>query len=385
VFETALNSTAADSGPHLSFDGLTLYFSSFRTANWEIFEATRASPGGAWLAPVQRVELGGTGTEDQPFLAIGNLEIYFSSTRPGGAGGSDIMRSTRASTLVPWDPPTFVVELNGTGAEAAFSQTADGLEAFLLTTSFGAPSAPNNAIFKTTRATTAAPWGTPTLVTELSNANTHRDCEVSPDGLTLVYTEFISPRLKVLVASRPDRFSPFSPPVVWTEFDNVGTATGVFSFTRSLAGDEAFIAAGFPSAGGGQEIMSTRRSIPYGVGCGAPAPLTLACTAPVIGTNWDFTTSNIDPVSFVAITFFGLVPVSIPLDVLGAVGCSAHVDAIIASLVAANVGGTAVITVAVPPNPALSGFALRAQSACFTAGNPFGLYTSNGVTGTLGP
>jgi hypothetical protein len=384
VLETALNSTAADSGPHLSFDGLTLYFSSFRTGNWEIFTSTRAAPGAPWSAPVQVLELGGVGTEDQPFVAIGSLEIWFSSTRAGGAGSSDIMHSTRASTALPWDPPTFVVELNGTGAEGSFSMTADGLEAYMLTTSWGAPAAPNNAIFRSTRPTTAAPWGTPTLVTELSNANTHRDCEISLDGLSIVYTEFVSPRLKVLQASRPNRSSPFSTPVVWTEFDNVGTATGVFSFTRSVAGDEAFLAAGFSAAAGGQEIMSTRRGVPYGAGCGSPA-LTLTCTAPVIGLGWDFTTNDIDPVSPVSITFFGALETSIPLDALGAIGCSAYVDSLLASLVAANLGGTSLITVSVPPNPALTGFALRAQSACFTASNPFGLLTSNGVTGTLGP
>lgn len=384
VFEPVLNSTAADSGPHLSFDGLTLYFASFRSSNWEIYASTRPAPGASWSTPTLVTELGGASTEDQPFLAVGDLEIYFSSTRAGGAGGSDLMRSTRASTAVPWGVPTFVTELNGAGAESAFSVTADGLEAYFLTTSWGAPAAPNNAIFRATRTSTALPFSTPTLVTELSNSNTHRDCEIAPDGLSIVYTEFVSPRLKVLFASRPDRVSPFSPPVVWTEFDNVGTTTGVYSFTRAVAGDEAFLAAAFATAAGGQEIMSTRRSVPYGAGCGAAAPLTLAATAPVLGASWDFTTSNIDPVSPLAITFFGLAEVTIPLVVIGAPGCFANVDSLLTSLASGNVGGTAVIAIPVPADPALAGFALKAQSACLTLGNALGLYTSNGVRGTLG-
>jgi len=384
VFETALNSTAADSGPHLSFDGLTLYFASFRSSNWEIYASTRAFPGGAWSAPVLIPELGGIGTEDQPFLAVGNLEVFFASTRAGGAGAFDILRSTRLSTALPWDPPTFVTELNSAGSESSFSMTADGLEAYMLTTGWGAPSAPNNAIFRATRTSVALPWGTPTLVTELSNANTHRDCEIATDGLSIVYTEFVSPRLKVLYASRPDRVSPFSTPVVWTEFDNVGTATGVFGFTRSVAGDEAFIAAGFAAAAGGQEIMSSRRSIYYGAGCGSPSPLGLACPAPVIGANWDFTTSNIDPLSPIAVTFFGQAQVAIPLDFLGAIGCSAYVDVILGSLASPNVGGTSLLSVPVPVNPGLMGYVLRTQSACLTLGNPFGLYTSNGVSSTIG-
>jgi hypothetical protein len=226
--------------------------------------------------------------------------------------GFEIMRSTRLSTALPWDPPTPVAELNSTGSESSFSMTADGLEAYMLTTGWGSPSGTSNQIFRSTRASTAVPWGTPTLVTELSNANTHRDCEIAPDGLSIVYTEFISSRLKVLYASRPDRVSPFAPPIVWTEFDTTGTASGVFSFTRSFAGDEAFLAAGFAATAGGQEIMSSRRSLFYGAGCGAPLPLALTCNVPVLGTDWDFTTANIDPVSPITVTFFGFAQAAVP-------------------------------------------------------------------------
>lgn len=256
--ETALNSTAADSGPHLSFDGLTMYFSSFRSGNWEIYESTRPAPGGAWTAPTLVPALVDPSTEDQPFVAFGDVELYFASLRAGGAGGFDIMRSTRLAPGLPWDPPAFVTELNSTGSDSAFSMTLDGLEAYFLTTGWGSPSGNNNAIFRSTRASTTAPFGTPTLVTELWNPNTHRDCEIAPDGLSIVYTEFIGSRLKVLYAERPTRNDPFSAPVVWTEFDAVGTATGVFSFTRSYLANEAFLAAGFAAAAGGQELMSTR-------------------------------------------------------------------------------------------------------------------------------
>lgn len=382
---TTLNSTAADSGPHLSFDGTTVHFASFRSGDWEIYTATRTAVGQPWSAPTLVSALGGTGTDDQPFLAVGDLEIYFASNRTGSAGGFDILRSTRPAVLAPWSTPTFVTELNSSGSESAFSMTADGLEAFFLSTGWGAPAAPNNAIFRATRAATNLPFGTPTLVTELANSNTHRDCQITPDGLGIVYTEFVSPRLKVLFATRPDRNTPFGTPVVWTEFDNVGTATGVFGFALATSGDEALLAAGFAAAAGGQELMSTRRSVPYGIGCGGGAPLALAAGVPLLGSNWDFTTSAIDPVSPLAITFFGLLVTTIPLDPLGAVGCSAHVDSLLTSLAATNVGGSATVTIAVPASAALAGFTLTAQSVCLTLGNSLGIYTSNGVHGMLGP
>ena len=258
VLEPTLNSTAADSGPQLSIDGLTLYFSSFRPGNWEIFSATRAAPGLPWSAPVQEVALGDPSTDDQPFLAATGLEIYLSSLRTGGAGGFDIMRATRATAASPWNTPTFVTELNGSGSESSPSLTADGLELYMLTTGWGAPFAPNNAIFRATRPSASSPFGTPTVVSELLTPNTHRDVEISADGLGIVYTEFVSPRTRVFHAERTSRSLPFGPPAVFTEFDTTGTSIGVFSFTRSQLGDEAILAAGFAAAAGGQELMTTR-------------------------------------------------------------------------------------------------------------------------------
>lgn len=258
VNEALLNSTAADAGPSLSFDGLTLYFSSYRSGNWEIYSSTRTSVGAPWSTPVQEVALGDLAVEDQPQLTIGGLEIYFSSTRAGGAGSSDIMRATRASTSSPWNAPTFVTEINSPGADSAPTLTADGLQLFFYSTGWGNPSGNNNSMFVATRPDISQPFGTPTLVTEFSNANTHRDCDVSIDGLTMTFTEYQSPRLRVMYSERTSLTSPWSPPVPWTEFDNVGTSLGVYAFTRSPTGNEALLAAGFPSANGGQEILSTR-------------------------------------------------------------------------------------------------------------------------------
>jgi hypothetical protein len=382
VLETALNSTAADTGPHLSFDGLTLHFASFRSGNWEIYTATRPFPGGPWSPPAIVPELADTAVDDQPFLAVGDLEIYFSSQRAGGAGGTDILRSTRVAPGQPWSPPAFVTELNSSGADAAFSMTADGLEAFFLTTGWGVPTTANQ-IARASRVSTALPFDPPTLVTELGNSATHRDCEISADGLTLTYSESTASGVKIHVATRPDRVTPFAPPVVVTDFDVVGV--NIFGFTGSQGGDEALIAAAFSTALGSQELMGTRRSVYYGLGCGGAAPLALAATPPVLGANWDFTTTNVDPVSPIALVFFGSLPAAVPLDALGAIGCFANVDGIVGTLSGVASGGSALVTVPVPASSALPGVVLHAQSACLTLGNPFNLYTSNGVRGMLGP
>jgi hypothetical protein len=261
VLETTLSSTATDSGVHLSVDGLTLHFSANLGggATYEIYSATRPSLTGAWTPPVLVSVSDPTVVDDQPFLSADGLELYFGSTnRAGGVGSIDIWKAVRPNVAAPWGQPTNVTELNSTLVETSFSMTADGLECYFLTTGWGNPSGNNNTIYRATRAATALPFGTPVIVPEFSTANTHRDVEVSPDGLTIVFTEFFSPRTRVMFASRTSRSQPFAPPVALSEFDTVGTSIGVFSFTRSSNGNEAFLSAGFAAASGGQQILSTK-------------------------------------------------------------------------------------------------------------------------------
>ena len=53
-------------------------------------------------------------------------------------------------------------------------------------------------------------------------------------------------------------------------------------------------------------------------------------------------------------------------------------------MTALNAGGTATATLAIPPNPALQGGVLTAQSVCLTLQNSANLLVSNGLEGTLG-
>lgn len=262
VLEPALNALQSDTGPCLTADGLSLFFASFRpnasaTNHWEIWSSTRAAIGAPWSLPVQEIALGGPGTDDQPSLTVDALEVYFGRFETGVTQSFDILRATRASTGSPWNPPVAVAELNSAGADSAPSVTGDGLEVFFLSTGWGNPSGANNSIFVATRASASLPFGTPALVSEFSNANTHRDVEIGLDGLTIVFTEYVQPRLRVMYSERLSRTSPWAPPVAWTEFDTVGTSQGVFGFTRSLGGGEAYLAAGFAAAAGSQELMRT--------------------------------------------------------------------------------------------------------------------------------
>ncbi|MCB9877832.1 MAG: hypothetical protein H6835_09545 [Planctomycetes bacterium] len=115
--------------------------------------------------------------------------------------------------------------------------------------------------------------------------------------------------------------------------------------------------------------------------------LALFSNVPVLGTNWDLTTSNIDPISPISVTFFGALPVDPGFDLttLGAPGCNLHITLPpIAQLTGISVGGSSTVTLAIPVNPALVGASAAAQSVCLTLGNTLALYSSNGVEGTFG-
>ena len=390
LLQTVLNSTSIDTEPCLSFDGLTLWFYSNRAGGvggLDIYSTTRSHVGAPWSAPVCETSLSSTSSDYSPFISLGDCEIHFCSNRAGTVGGLDVWRATRAAPGQPWTTPVNGTELNSTGGELQFSMTLDGTECYFLTTGWGNPGGANNSIYRSTRSGFGQPWATPTIVAELYNGKSHRDVEISSDGLQLVYTEFQpSPvgRLYVYAATRPDRNSPFGTPVNWSELNTVGTQQGVNSVSLSQQGDEAILGVGFAASAGNQELMRTRRSVAYGQGCGAAAPLALSGNAPNVGGNWDLATANVDPTSPVSVTFFSSSPTDLPLAGIGAPGCSSLVDAPYLSLTAVPAAGASTLAIPVPAAPSLIGLIFFAQSACLTAGNSLGVATSNGLKSVLG-
>ncbi|MFK7740919.1 MAG: hypothetical protein AB8H80_11410 [Planctomycetota bacterium] len=117
------------------------------------------------------------------------------------------------------------------------------------------------------------------------------------------------------------------------------------------------------------------------------ALLALASDRPRLGNTWNLTTREIDPVSPLAVTYFGVRGPAVPLISLGlnAPGCDAHLSTLLGNAGAAvGVSGSATIAVPVPVNAALIGSKLASQSVCLSTQNAANLRTSNGLEGTLG-
>lgn len=92
-----------DGDPFLTADGRTLYFISTRhrfgevgNGDFDIFATTRGENDGAWTSPHRLPEpVNSTASELLPSMDRSGV-LYFGSSRPGGRGGSDIYRATRA-------------------------------------------------------------------------------------------------------------------------------------------------------------------------------------------------------------------------------------------------------------------------------------------------
>lgn len=99
-----------------------LYF----IADTKMFVSTRATDTDAWGAPTMLLDYPGVSEEGGARLSPDDLTMYFSSSRPGGAGSFDLWRTTRASTLDAWMDPVNEPEVNTPAVDKWLSLCAGG-------------------------------------------------------------------------------------------------------------------------------------------------------------------------------------------------------------------------------------------------------------------
>ena len=101
----SINSAAGEASPSLT--DTELYFSSGRAGGpggSDIYVS--AFDGGSFGAPALAAGLNTASDDSRPNLRRDGLEIFFDSTRTDGIGGVDIWTATRASTSDAWSTPT---------------------------------------------------------------------------------------------------------------------------------------------------------------------------------------------------------------------------------------------------------------------------------------
>jgi len=128
---STLNGPASDESPTVSRDGLTMVFTSTRNDAGDIFISERPLQSDPWPMPVNAGQVNNMGRRDEgPFLSTDKLTIYFSSDRPGGAGGFDLWQATRPNLSMPFGPAMPIMELNTSGNERDPWVSPDGKHIF---------------------------------------------------------------------------------------------------------------------------------------------------------------------------------------------------------------------------------------------------------------
>jgi hypothetical protein len=124
---TMINSSATDSGPSLTADGLELYFDSSRSGRQELYMSTRATVSDPWG---QAINLSSTVNstygddlwgDGGPSISPDGLTLLFNSARPPGDTYEQNIWMTRRSTRESeWEPP-MLLALPGYSAHGDFT------------------------------------------------------------------------------------------------------------------------------------------------------------------------------------------------------------------------------------------------------------------------
>jgi Tol biopolymer transport system component len=106
-----VNSASEDLAPHLSSDGLALYFASTRPGSLggeDLWVSRRASRHDPW-SPATNLgpAINTAANERSPALSLNRRLLFFATDRTGGSGGFDLWLSWRAdpSDDAGWQPP----------------------------------------------------------------------------------------------------------------------------------------------------------------------------------------------------------------------------------------------------------------------------------------
>jgi hypothetical protein len=224
-----VNSSADDFAPHLSKDGLSLYFASNRPAGSfggeDIWVSQRAQPDDPWGPPVNVGPfINAASNERAPALSRDGHYLFFNSDRPGSFGGADIWVSWRRHIHddFGWEEP---VNLGTSINTTVF----DGGAAFF---EGGDPGSPQ-LYFVSNRpgglglqdvyvSTLISGWFTPAVrVPELSSPLGDLSPGIRHDGLEIFIASNRPGTLGVndlWVSTRPTVFDPWSTPVSFGSF-----------------------------------------------------------------------------------------------------------------------------------------------------------------------
>lgn len=186
-----INSGVTELPSSISSDGLTLYLSAIKGTMYDLYTATRPARDAPWgprvsMGPVLNGPDGGSdprnGADLSAVISPDDLELFYTSFRPGNIGLMDILVSTRATPSDPWGPPVNLgPAVNTPGRDLVGCISPDGLTLFI-----GADSRPGGRggldVYMTCRPYKGAAWSEPVNLGPSFNTAGGETCSISPDG-----------------------------------------------------------------------------------------------------------------------------------------------------------------------------------------------------------
>jgi len=222
--------SSAEDDPTLTSDMLEMYFNRSN----DIYMMTRSSIGAAWSTPVLVTELSSsTAADTTPEITGDGLMIFLASLRTGTEGNNDIWFSTRNSRNDPWSAPVRVPELSTSDDDNCPAITDDGLAIV-----WNTPANPEQ-LYTSTRASKTSTWGAPVELTSLNTTARELAGMMSQDRLTIYFDSSRAGTEDLWVATRASPTQPFQAPTPITELN---TSSSDFDPWVSADGRHMFFA-----------------------------------------------------------------------------------------------------------------------------------------------
>ncbi|NOT47533.1 MAG: hypothetical protein HOP17_07255 [Acidobacteria bacterium] len=192
-----INSKFVDSAAVLTEDGLNLFFTSTRpggSGNEDLWVASRSSVNSPWGQPVNLGSSINAGGLDRlrSITPDGHI-LLFQSDRAGGVGGNDIWASYRESTKdnFGWQPPVnmgSVINTNSEEVAANYLFESLGTSSKLFFSTARPDMGLGNADIYTSEITPAGTFGPPVNVRELNSPYRDTCFWVRDDGLEIIFS-----------------------------------------------------------------------------------------------------------------------------------------------------------------------------------------------------
>lgn len=264
-----INSDNNDSQPHLTPDGLELWFHTSRassTPGHKIYRTTRASvdapfPEPTLVPPPINLDTVDYRDASSPRLTADGLDCVFVSIREGSVGHMDVWMTHRDNVDTAFQPPVNLGEtVNSSTMELSPAISGDGLT--LIYSAFGRTEAGWTDLYETRRAARDQPFGPSVNLGALVNSpQGEAGAWLSLDGRVLVYRSFRDGDIcQLFVTTRPSLDAPFHAPVKLAVPFNCGIS-GVQEdgFAASADWGTVVFASNRPGGTGMQDLWITRR------------------------------------------------------------------------------------------------------------------------------